>query len=236
LIGRIDIITPFPDMVAGVLKTSILGRAATKGLMDFRLHNLYEFADPPHYKIDDAPFGGGAGMIMKPEPVFRAFKQCTADGEALQRRVIFPSPDGRAYEQTDAVDLLKSDQLVFICGHYKGIDQRVRDELVTDEFSAGDFVLTGGELPALMIVDSVVRLIPGVLNTIESAETDSFSNELLDSPHYTRPRDYEDLTVPEVLVSGHHGEIEAWQQAQREAKTRDRRPDIWQEYLAKKRR
>ena len=236
MIGRIDIITPFPDMVAGVLKTSILGRAVTKGLMDFRLYNLYEFADPPHYKIDDAPYGGGAGMIMKPEPVFKAFRQCTADSEALQRRVIFPSPDGRAYEQADAVELLKSDQLVFICGHYKGIDQRVRDELVTDEFSAGDFVMTGGELPALMIVDSVVRLIPGVLNTIESAETDSFSNELLDSPHYTRPREYEGLAVPEVLVSGHHGEIEAWQQAQREAKTRDRRPDIWQEYLAKKRR
>ena len=213
-----------------------MGRAATKGLMEFRFHNLYDFADPPHNKIDDAPFGGGSGMIMKPEPVFRAFMHCTADVEAAQRRVIFPSPDGRAYKQTDAVELLQSDHLVFICGHYKGIDQRVRDEIVTDEYSAGDFVLTGGELPALMIIDSVVRLIPGVLNTIESAETDSFSNELLDSPHYTRPREFEGLAVPEVLLSGHHGEIEAWQQAEREAKTRERRPDIWQEFLAKKRR
>ncbi len=234
---RIDILTPFPQLVEAVVSTSILGRAVTKGIVSYQLHNLFEFADAPHNKIDDEPYGGGAGMIMKPEPVFRAFDRVREQTEPdAPLRVIFPTPDGKPFTQEDAEDLSRAENLVFICGHYKGVDQRVRDHLVTDEYSIGDFVVTGGELPALLILDAVVRLQEGVLSAMESAETDSFNppaGGLLDGPHYTRPREYQGLTVPDILLSGDHGQIAGWRLAQRRAQTRERRPDLWEKFIAR---
>lgn len=233
MILRIDILTPFPQVVEAVVGSSILGRATSKGLVTYRLHNLFDHADPPHHRIDDEPFGGGAGMILKPEPVFRAYDAALKEaGSADAPAVVFPTPDGEPFTQKVAAQLADRDHLLFICGHYKGIDQRIRDRLVTHEYSVGDFVVTGGELPALLMVDAVIRLRPGVLNSLESAETDSFSSSLLDGPHYTRPRKYRGLDVPGVLLSGDHGAIAQWRQEQRERQTRERRPDIWQKFLA----
>ncbi len=233
---RIDILTPFPQLVEAVVSTSILGRAADKALVSYHLHNLFEFADAPHNKIDDEPYGGGAGMIMKPEPVFRAFDRVV---EAAQSDspplVIFPAPDGQPFAQADAHELACAEHLVFICGHYKGVDQRVRDRLATREYSIGDFVVTGGELPALLILDAVVRLLPGVITTSESAQTDSFSppvGGLLDGPHYTRPREYRGMTVPDILLSGDHGAIAQWRLERRRERTRERRPDLWEKVTA----
>ncbi len=225
---RINILTPFPVLVRSVISESILGRAEKKELVKYQIHNLFDFADPPHYRIDDYPFGGGSGMILKPEPVFRALDKVLNNGE--NSRVIFPTPDGIQFSQGTARELSKEDHLVFICGHYKGIDQRIRDELVSDEISIGDFVVTGGELPALMILDAAVRLIPGVLNSYESAESDSFMEDLLDCPHYTRPAEYKNLMVPDVLISGDHGKIAEWQQNKREEATKMLRPDLWKKY------
>ena len=236
---RIDVLTPFPQLVEAVVSTSILGRAATKGIVFYHLHNLFEFADAPHHKIDDEPYGGGAGMIMKPEPVFRAFDRVMEQvGPDAAPRVIFPTPDGKPFSQADAMILARAEHLVFICGHYKAVDQRVRDRLVTDEYSIGDFVVTGGELPALLILDAVVRLQEGVLSARESADTDSFgqsSNGLLDGPYYTRPRKYRGLAVPDILLSGNHAEVERWHQEQRRAQTRERRPDLWEQFQAAER-
>ena len=230
---RIDIITPFPDMVTAVVGTSILGRAVEGGLVDLHLHNLYEYAAEPHHKIDDEPYGGGAGMVLRPEPVFRAFDAVLkAAGPDAAPRVVYPTPDSRPFTQSDAESLARSPHLVFIAGHYKGVDQRVRETLVTDEYSVGDFVVTGGELPALLMLDAVVRLQEGALHDPESARSDSFSSNLLDYPHYTRPREYRGATVPEVLLSGDHGKIAAWRQERREARTRERRPDIWRTYIS----
>jgi tRNA (guanine37-N1)-methyltransferase len=232
---RLDILTPFPDLVGTVITTSMLGRAFEKGIVQYQIHNLFEFADPPHYKIDDEPFGGGAGMVMKPEPIFRAYDRIRETTGDAHPRMIFPTPDGELFTQDVAAELAQISHLIFLCGHYKGIDQRVREQLVTDELSIGDFILTGGELPALMIIDAVVRLQPGVLNTLESAETDSFSppvGGLLDGPHYTRPRNYRGMEVPEVLLSGHHEEIDRWRLQQRKTRTREKRPDLWESYLA----
>ncbi len=227
---KISILTPFPDMVEAIVKTSILCRAGESGIVDYEILNLFDFADEPHRKIDDQPFGGGAGMVLKPEPLFRAYDAVREAAGAAPQRVLFPTPDGTPFSQAAAAELAQVDHLLLISGHYKGIDQRVRDELVTDEYSVGDFVVTGGELPGLLIVDAIVRLLDGALNTSASAETDSFSADLLDGPHYTRPREYRGLAVPEVLLSGDHGKIEAWRQSLREARTRERRPDLWAKY------
>jgi len=228
---QVYLLTPFPDMVHAVISASIMGRSENKELVKYHIKNLFDFGDPPHYRIDDNPFGGGAGMVLKPEPVFRAFDQVM---EELPRhanlRVIFPTPDGEVFSHEKARELCNSENLVFINGHYKGIDQRIRDELVTDEVSIGDYVLTGGELPALIILDAVIRLIPGVLNSSESAKTDSFADILLDCPHYTRPESYRGLDSPAVLLSGNHKEIENWKANKRKEKTRDRRPDLWVKY------
>ena len=223
---KVTILSPFPQMVEAVISTSILGRAAG-GVVDYKVVNLFDYTDPPHNKIDDGPFGGGAGMILKPEPVFRV-----VEAAGKPDRVIFPTPDGVPFVQADAQDLAQAKHLFVISGHYKGMDQRVRDQLVTDEYSIGDFVLTGGELPALMMVDAVVRLRDGALNTQASAATDSFSADLLDGPHYTRPREYRGMAVPAVLLSGDHGKIAAWRHARREETTKNRRPEIWARYRA----
>ena len=224
-------LTPFPDVINTFVSESILGRAEKKKLVKYYTKNLFDFSDPPHHRIDDYPFGGGAGMVLKPEPVFRAFNEVVEELPSDSKpRVIFPTPDGNIFTHDMAIELTKIDSIIFINGHYKGIDQRIRDELVTDEISIGDYVLTGGELPSLIILDSVIRLIPGALNNYESAETDSFSHELLDCPHYTRPESYKGLESPSVLLSGNHKDIENWKNNQRQEKTRDRRPDLWDKY------
>ena len=218
-------------MINSVISESILGRADKKELVGFYTKNLFDFADPPHHRIDDYPFGGGAGMILKPEPVFRAYDEVIKELPTnLKPRVIFPTPDGIVFNHNIAIDIIKSESIIFINGHYKGIDQRIRDELVTDEISIGDYVLTGGELPSLIISDALVRLIPGVLNSFESAESDSFSHPLLDCPHYTRPKSFRGLTIPSILSSGNHKKIEEWKINKRQKKTRDRRPDLWVKY------
>ena len=229
---KIHFITPFKDMVHAVIGESILKIAEKKKLTQYFVHDLFKYADPPHYRIDDYPFGGGAGMVMKPEPLFRIFDEILDDGiSGKQTRVIFPTPDGKTLNQEMSDELSKCEQLIFINGHYKGIDQRVRDNLVTDEISIGDYVLTGGELPALIIADTVIRRIPGVINTFESAETDSFSGNLLDHPHFTRPEKYRGMTTPEILLSGHHRKIAEWKLAKQVEKTKIRRPDLYKKYL-----
>ncbi len=230
---RIDILTPFPQMVEAVVSTSILGRAADKGAVSYHFTNLFDYADPPHHKIDDEPFGGGAGMILKPEPVFRAYDEVVRQvGAGTKTEVIFPTPDGEPFSQGAADALGRAEHLVFICGHYKGVDQRIRDQLVTREYSVGDFVVTGGELPALLMLDAIVRLQDGVLGDKESGETDSFTSSLLDGPHYTRPRQYRGLDVPEILLSGDHGAIARWRGERRAEQTKTRRPDLWEKFLA----
>ena len=228
---QVYFLTPFPEMVKTVVSESILGRAEKKELVQFHTKNLFDFADSPHHRIDDYPFGGGAGMILKPEPVFRAFDAVMGElPENSDTRVVFPTPDGKVFDHDAALNLSKCQNLIFINGHYKGIDQRIRDELVTDEISIGDYVMTGGELPSLVILDAVVRLIPGVLNSYESAETDSFAGALLDCPHYTRPETYRELDSPSVLLSGNHKEIANWKKKKSEEKTQIRRPDLWEKY------
>ena len=228
---HIYFLTPFPEIFDVIVSQSILGRANKKGLVSYYMKNLFDFSDPPHHKIDDYPFGGGVGMVLKPEPVFRAFDHIKAQlPKGSIPRVIFPTPDGEIFDHNLALELTKSEIIIFINGHYKGVDQRVRDHLITDEISIGDYVLTGGELPSLIILDAIVRLCPGVLNSIESAESDSFSHPLLDSPYYTRPQVYRGHSAPEVLLSGNHKEIESWKVRHRVEKTVSRRPDLWKKY------
>lgn len=227
---NIHFITPFPNTINSFMENSMIKKAKDSGIIDYKVFNLFEYAKPPHHNIDDYPFGGGTGMVMKPEPIFRAYDDVKKYLKTDKCRVIFPSPDGKVFNQDEAKKLKSSNSLVFICGHYKGIDQRVRNEIVTDEYSIGDYVITGGELSSLVIADSVIRLIPGVLNNIESAETDSFQSNLLDCDYYTRPEVYRDKKVPEVLLSGHHKNIEDWKLNIKKQKTKKNRPDLWKKF------
>ena len=224
-------------MVEAVICESILRRAADKELVVYHVVDLREFAEGKFKQIDDYPFGGGTGMIMMPEPILKALdrvKELHSGDRNL--RVIFPTPQGELLTQEKSRELSEDVDLVFISGHYKGMDERIRESVVTDEISIGDFVLTNGELPTLVILDTVVRLIPGVLGDDESAMGDSFTNELLDFPHYTRPAEVRGMDVPEVLLSGHHEKIEKWRQEEREKRTRSRRPDLWKTYEQKQTR
>ena len=223
-------ITPFPELIHNFMENSMIKKATNKNLINYEVLNLFDYADLPHRNIDDYPFGGGTGMVMKPEPIFRAFDKIKPYLEETDSRIIFPTPDGKMFNQCEAQKLKKNKNLVFICGHYKGIDQRVRNHLVTDEYSIGDYVITGGELSSLVISDSIIRLIPGVLNNIESAETDSFESNLLDCEYYTRPELYRDMKVPEILLSGHHQKVEEWRLKLKEKKTKKNRPDLWLKY------
>ena len=218
-------------MVRAVISESILGRSEKKKRTKFHVKNLFDFSDLPHRRIDDYPFGGGFGMVLKPEPIFRAYDKVISElSNDSKLKVIFPTPDGEVLNHEKAMDLAKSENLVFICGHYKGIDQRVRNKLVTDEISIGDYVITGGELASMIILDATVRLIPGVLNSYESAETDSFSETLLDCSYYTRPEIYRKMRVPEILLSGNHKKIEDWKRSNRIKKTKNRRADLLEKY------
>ena len=226
---RIDILTVLPEIVRGPLQHSILRRAAQKGLIDIQVHHIRDYATDKHRQIDDYPYGGGAGMVLKPEPIFACIEALRLEAtEAGQRidDVIFLTPDGEVFHQRLANELSLKKRLVLLAGHYKGVDQRVRDALVTREISIGDYVLSGGELPALVLVDAVVRLVPGVLGDATSALSDSFQDGLLDAPVYTRPAQFRDAGVPDVLLSGDHRRIAAWREEQRQLKTKERRPDL----------
>lgn len=225
----IDIVTALPAIVSGPLEQSILKRAAEKGLVDIRVHDLRAFATDKHRQVDDYPYGGGAGMVLKPEPIFRCIEKIREDAAksgSEMDEVVYLTPDGEVFDQGIATEFSLVDHLVLLAGHYKGVDQRVRDALVTREISIGDYVLSGGELPALIVVDAVVRLLPGVLGDAESALTDSFQDGLLDAPVYTRPASFRDMKVPEVLRSGDHERVAAWRESQRISQTRTRRPDL----------
>lgn len=228
---RIDIISAIPDMLSATLQLSILGRAQQKGLVSYHVHNLHAHSTDKHGRIDDTVYGGGAGMILAPQPLFDCIEPLLNEREYDQ--VIFMAPDGEQLSQSISNRLSLAHNLMIICGHYKGVDQRVRDRFVSMEISIGDFVLTGGELPALVLVDSVVRLLPGVLGDAESALTDSFQNEshLLEGPVYTRPADFRGLKVPEILQSGDHKRIAEWNHLQAVEKTKQRRPDLYQKFL-----
>ena len=222
---KITIITPFPEILSGPLSASILGRAAANAIVEYNVIDLREFGNGPHKKIDDYPFSGGPGMVMLAEPIFEAFEsEFSGGGESP--KVILPSPSGVKLHQELSNELSKEKELVFICGHYKGIDERVVESLVTDEISIGDYVLSGGEIPALVIIDSIVRLLEGAINDPESAETDSFSHPLLDVPHYTRPASFRGMEVPEILLSGDHEKIRRWKDEMRLRRTKERRSDL----------
>ena len=222
---EIHILTLFPEMFAGPFDASIVGRARERGLVKINLVNIRDFSRNKHRTVDDAPFGGGAGMVMSPEPVFAAVDWLKDRGVPLDA-VILLSPAGRPFNQAAAWELSRLGGFALICGHYEGVDARVRDHLVTDEISIGDYVLTGGELAAMVVVDAVVRLVPGVLGKEASVREESFSGSLLEYPQYTRPREYRGLTVPEVLLSGHHGEIARWRRRQSLLRTLEGRPEL----------
>ena len=221
---RIDIITVVPELVASPLNESILKRAQEKGLVQIVIHNLRDYTFDRHRTVDDYPFGGEAGMVMKPEPIFRAIEQLQS--ERTYDEVIYTSPDGIQYNQHEANRLSTLENIIILCGHYKGVDQRVRDHLITREISIGDYVLTGGELAACIIADSVVRIIPGAIGDEASALTDSFQDNLLAPPVYTRPAEFRGWRVPDVLLSGNFAEIEKWQDDQAWERTRRLRPDL----------
>lgn len=222
---RCDVLTIFPDIISAYLKESILKRAQDSKILDVKVYNLRDFASGRHKKVDDYPFGGGAGMVFKPEPIFRAVESLKKDGEP--RKVILLSPQGRQFNQSMAEDFSRGkERLVFICGRYEGIDERVRISLVDEEVSIGDYVITGGELAALIIIDASTRLLPGALGDERSVGDESFSWDLLEYPHYTRPREFRGLSVPQVLLSGNHGEIWLWRRREALRKTVKMRPDL----------
>ncbi len=222
---RIDILTLFPGMFAGPFDESIVKRAIERGLVQINIHNIRDYTADKHHIVDDYPYGGGSGMVMKPEPIFAAV-EAAKDLEKPDGRVVLMSPQGRTFSQEIAKELSQIPYLIIICGHYEGIDERVREHLVDAEISIGDFILTGGELPAMVVVDSVVRLLEGALGSPESAEDESFSAGLLEYPQYTRPAYFRGWDVPEVLLSGHHGEIGKWRRRQAILNTMKQRPDL----------
>lgn len=221
---RIDILTVVPELLASPLNESILKRAQQKGLVEIVVHNIRDYTTDKHRQVDDYPFGGEAGMVMKPEPVFRLVEKLR--GERRYDEVIYTSPDGRTYDQHEANRLSTLENLIILCGHYKGIDHRIREHLVTREISIGDYVLTGGELAAAVITDSVVRIIPGAIGDEASALTDCFQDNLLAPPVYTRPAEFNGWRVPDVLLSGNFAQIERWQEEQALERTRRLRPDL----------
>ncbi len=221
---RFDVFTLFPEMFTAYLNESILKRAREAGLLEVSLHNIRDYTTDKHRTTDDEPYGGGGGMVMKPEPIFAAVEGVL--GAPPSCPVILLTPQGRTFTHKVALELSQHEHLALLCGRYEGVDERVREHLVTDEISLGDFVLTGGELPALAVIDAVSRLIPGVLGDPEAASKDSHASGLLEYPHYTRPPEFRGWEVPEVLRSGNHAEIEKWRQEQSEERTKQRRPDL----------
>ncbi len=222
----IDVLTIFPGMFSGILNESILKRAIKAGVVNVKLHNIRDYSKDKHHKVDDRPFGGGPGMVMKIEPIYDAIKDVLKGRKKSIPRIILLSPQGRALTQDFAEELSKNRHLILICGHYEGVDERVREYLITDEVSIGDYVLTGGELAAMVLIDTVVRLLPGALGDKDSAKSESFSNGLLEYPQYTRPADFMGKRVPDVLSSGNHKIIEKWRREEATKKTLLNRPDL----------
>ncbi|MCM3722218.1 MULTISPECIES: tRNA (guanosine(37)-N1)-methyltransferase TrmD [Solibacillus] len=220
---KIHVLSLFPDMFTGVFGSSILKKAQEKGAVELAVTDIRDYSENKHKQVDDYPYGGGAGMVLKPEPMFNAVEAIT---EGRKPRVILMCPQGERFTQKKAEELSKEEDLVFLCGHYEGYDERIREYLVTDEISIGDFVLTGGELPAMTVIDAVVRLLPGVLGQEDSHIQDSFSTGLLEHPHYTRPSDFRGMKVPDILLSGNHAKIDAWREEQSFKRTLERRPDL----------
>ena len=223
---NIHVLTLFPDMFLPVTQ-SILGRAGEKGLLQVRVTNIRDYTLDKHNRTDDTPFGGGAGMVMSPEPAFRALEAIGAQG----KRILYPSPRGKVLDQSLIEDLAKQEDVVILCGHYEGVDQRILDHWEMEEVSIGDYVLTGGELPAMVIIDAVARLIPGVLGSPDSHLEESIYSGLLEYPHYTKPREFRGLSVPDVLVSGNHQLIHLWRFEESLKLTKERRPDLLEEFI-----
>lgn len=222
---RYHVLTLFPEMVLQGLHTSIIGRAVDRGVISLEAVNIRDYADNTYGKIDDYPYGGGAGMVMQAEPVYRAYEAVAAP-LAKKPRVLHMTPQGQVFSQKMAQELALEEDLIFLCGHYEGIDERVLEEIVTDHISIGDYVLTGGELPAMVMIDAISRMVPEVLNNQESAQFDSFQDGLLEYPQYSRPQEWHGRQVPEVLLSGHHANVEAWRREQSLLRTQERRPDL----------
>ncbi|OMP68579.1 tRNA (guanosine(37)-N1)-methyltransferase TrmD [Domibacillus epiphyticus] len=224
---KIDVLTLFPEMFHGVFSSSIMKKAADKEKVSFRTVNFRDYAEGKHKVVDDYPYGGGAGMVLKPQPLFDAVDALKEEAAAAPR-IILMCPQGERFTQRKAEEFAQEEHLIFLCGHYEGYDERVRTHLVTDEISIGDYVLTGGELGAMVVADSVVRLLPGVLGNDDSAVQDSFSSGMLEHPHYTRPADFRGMKVPDVLTSGNHRHIEEWRREQSLKRTWERRPDLFE--------
>ncbi len=219
------IMTLFPEMIENGMKDSVIGRAVKNGLITVDAVNIRDYSTDKHKHVDDYPYGGGAGMVMQPGPIYDCYMDMTKDMPG-KPRVIYMTPQGSVFSQEKAQELSKEESLIFLCGHYEGVDERILEEIVTDNLSIGDYVLTGGELPAMVMMDAIARLIPGVLGSSESAPHDSFQDGLLEYPQYTRPEVFKDRPVPEVLLSGHHANIEKWRRQQSLKRTFERRPDL----------
>ena len=223
---RIDIVTLFPDMFTGFFNHSIIGRAGDRGLVDLRLHNIRTYTSDTHHIVDDYPYGGGAGMVLKPEPIFDTVESIIQGNRAFSKSIVLLSPQGRLLNQDIAQQLAEFEQLILICGRYEGIDERVAEFLADDIISIGDYVLSGGEVAAMVVVDCMVRLIPGVLGSKESLEDDSHTGGLLEYPHYTRPAVFRGFSVPSILLSGNHAQIADWRRKQSLLRTSERRPEL----------
>lgn len=229
---RFDVLTLFPDMIRRNCGESVIGRGQEAGFLQVYAHNIRDYSEDKHRRVDDTPYGGGKGMLMMAPPIGRCYQAILREQDAeglqeLRRRVVYLSPAGRVLNQTVVEGFARDyNNLILLCGHYEGVDQRIVDEIVDEEISIGDFVLTGGELPACILTDCVARLVPGVLADPECYEKESISSGMLEYPQYTRPYDYHGVKVPDVLISGHHGNIDRWREEQAEARTRERRPDL----------
>lgn len=227
------VLTLFPEMIMNGLETSILGRAAAKGIVSFEAVNIRDYTLERHGKVDDYPYGGGAGMVMQAEPIYRAYA-ALVEKIGKKSRVIYMTPQGQTFNQSIAEDLAKEEDLVFLCGHYEGVDERVLEMIATDYLSAGDYVLTGGELPAMMMIDCISRLVPGVLNNNVSAEFETFHDNLLEYPQYTRPEVFMGKKVPDILLSGHHANVEKWRREQSIIRTLKNRPELLEDAVLSK--
>ncbi len=225
---RIDIISAVPQLLESPLSHSIVGNARKSDIVDIHIHDLRDYSEDKHNKVDDYPYGGGAGMVLTPQPIFSCINQLKEQREYDE--IIFTAPDGVPFEQQHANELSLKGNVMFLCGHYKGVDQRVRDALITREFSIGDYVLSGGELPAMVMIDAMVRLLPGVLGDAESALSDSFQNDLLEGPVYTRPAEFKGMKVPDVLRSGDHKKVEEWRLKESLERTKNVRPELFKKF------
>ncbi len=231
--NRYHVLTLFPEMILNGLGTSITGRAIGKGTIGLEAVNIRDYAGNKHGKVDDYPYGGGAGMVMQAEPVYQAWKAVTEDiGHRV--RTIYVTPQGAVFNQKMAREFAGEEELIFLCGHYEGVDERVLEEIVTDYVSIGDYVLTGGELPAMVMIDAISRMVPGVLSNETSAESESFQDGLLEYPQYSRPEEWRGKKVPSILLSGHHANVEKWRLEQSILRTKERRPDLYETYLAQR--